>query len=81
MTWLTDRDEVSRDKLRTNNRDPFAITESLNIVWCNAHRAELLESLDTLLTRSATARGILQILAWKTTVHSKTTSMKAVNRE
>lgn len=57
IRWLglTDRDEISRDKLRADNRDPLAITESLNIVWSNTHSAELLKSFDTLFTLSATA--------------------------
>lgn len=81
MVRLTDRDEISRDKLRADHRDPFAITESLDIVWGNAHCAELLKRFDTLFTMLITAREILQTLAWKTTVHSKTTNINAVNNE
>jgi hypothetical protein len=88
-TLLTDRDQIARDKFRGDHLDPFAIAVRHDVVRRDAHRAELGEGANALCCvrqhGAQTDRPEFvvsgRLLTWKTTVHSNTTSMKAVKSE
>lgn len=82
--WRTDADKIPRDKFRAHDFLPLAVAIRLNVVRRDAHRPELGERSDSLKLSEIAHSHItapIDRLTWKTTVHSKTTSMKAVKRE